>query len=133
MSASYVRDKTRTWCNEVSTATTVPFYDSINVEINPTDDVWFSVAFGADYNEGTFCDRGFMELGFVRVVVVAAPGTGDVEAISAMERIIPGLLGKVDPSGRLTYEGYEPLNEASGGSADADYRVEVVLNCRHTL
>ena len=133
MSASYVRSKTRTWAVEVSTASAVPFHETINTSINPTEDTWFTVSFTSEFNDGTFCDRGFMEQGFITITVVAAPGTGDTTAITAMEKIIPALMAKVDPSGRLAYESYEPLQENSSGSADRDYRLTVIINYRHVL
>ena len=133
MSASYVRSKTRQWVAEASTATTVPFYETINVATNPSVDTWFTVSFTSEFNEGTFCDRGFIEQGFITVTVVAAPGTGDADAVVAMEQLIPDLMAKVDASGRLAYESYEPIQESSAGSADRDYRMSVIINYMHTL
>ena len=133
MSASYVRSKTRQWAGEVSAASAVPFYETINTANNPTEDTWFTVSFTSEFNSGTFCDRGFIEQGFITVTVVAAPGTGDSDAVTAMEQIVPALMAKVDASGRLAYESYEPLQENSQGSADRDYRMTVIINYRHTL
>ena len=133
MSASYVRSKTRQWAGEVSAASTVPFYETINTAISPTENVWFTVSFTSEFNEGTFCDRGFIEQGFITITVAAAPGTGDSAAVTAMEQIVPALMAKVDASGRLAYESYEPLQENTQGSADRDYRMTVIINYRHTL
>ena len=133
MSASYVRSKTRQWAGEVSTASAVTFYETINTSISPTENVWFTVSFTSEFNEGTFCDRGFIEQGFITITVAAAPGTGDSAAVTAMEQIVPALMAKVDASGRLAYESYEPLQENSQGSADRDYRMTVIINYRHTL
>ena len=133
MSASYVRTKTREWCTEVSTALAIPFYDTINQEQAPTDNVWFTVEFFSEFHSGTFCNPGYIENGFVSIIVVAKPGRGDLEAIQAMEQIIPALDAKVDPTQRLVYTSYEPLDEFSGGTADKDYRVRVVINYNHSL
>ena len=133
MSASYVRSKTRQWAGEVSATSAVPFHETINTSTNPTEDTWFTVSFTSEFNEGTFCDRGFIEQGFITVTVVAAPGTGDGDAVTAMELIIPALMAKVDASGRLAYESYEPLQENTQGSADRDYRMTVIINYRHSL
>ena len=133
MSASYVRSKTRQWAAEVATASTVPFHDTINIDITPTDILWFTITFVSEFNEGTFCDRGFIEEGFITITVVSAAGEGDTTAIAAMEQIIPKLMEKVDPSGRLAYEAYEPIQESTLGSADRDYRVSAIINYRHTL
>ena len=50
-----------------------------------------------------------------------------------MEQLIPDLMAKVDASGRLAYESYEPIQESSAGSADRDYRMSVIINYMHTL
>ena len=133
MSASYVRTKTREWCNEVATALSIPFYDTINMEHIPTVNVWFTVGFTSEFHSGTFCNIGYIENGFMTVTVVARPGRGDIEAIQAMESIIPALDAKIDPTQRLVLTSYEPLDEASNGSADKDYRVRVLMNYTHSL
>ena len=133
MSASYVRTKTRDWCGEVAAATTIPFYDTINMEHIPTADVWFTVGFTSEFHEGTFCNTGYIENGFITVTVIARPGRGDLEAIQAMEQIIPALDAKIDPTQRLVLKNYEPIDEASNGSADKDYRIRVLMNYQHSL
>ena len=133
MSASYVRSKTRQWTAEVATATGVPFHETINTAGTPSDLVWWTVGFNAEFNDGTFCDRGFIETGFISVTIVAAPGEGDAAAVTAVEQIIPALMAKVDPSGRLAYESWEPIQESTQGSADRDYRLTSIINYRHTL
>lgn len=133
MSASYVRDKIRTWAATASTASLTAFHDTVNIEVKPAEDVWFSVGFGVDFNEGTFCTPGYIENGLITVVVFGRAGTGDIDSIKAMELIIPSFMAQVDPSGRLSLQSYEPIREASKGSADNYYRVEVAINYIHEL
>lgn len=131
MSSSSVRSKVRQWCGEVAAATSVPFYDTVNVNVMPSSDVWFTVAFVAEMHEGTYCAPNFIEMGFINVVIVARPGIGDSAAIAAVEAVIPALMAKSDS--KLTLINFEPLDEDSLGSADKDYRVSVAVNYRLSL
>ena len=133
MSASYVRTTMRKWCDEVATALSIPFYDTVNLEQMPSDNVWFTVSFVSEYHEGTFCNKEYLENGFITVTAVARPGRGDLEAIQALEQVVPALDAKIDPTGRLVLDSYEPIDEASNGSADKDYRVRVIMNYTHSL
>ena len=134
MSASYVRKTARQWANEVSALfVQYPYYDTINLEQDPPEDIWWSLEFISDFMEGTFCRPGYIERGIIVVTVMAAPGTGDADAITAMEDIVPQMMAKIDPTQRLVIERYEPLEEASGGSAGKHYRVSVALEYQHSL
>lgn len=133
MSASFVRTTFRTWATEVATATTLPFYDTINQSQNPTDAIWWTCEFTSELHEGTFCQRGYFETGFITVIVVSEPGIGDLQAIQAMEQIVPALDAKIDPTQRLVLESYDPLDEQTAGSADQSYRVRCNINYRHSL
>lgn len=128
MSASYVRNLFRQWCDEVAQVENVPFYDTINTRQRPTDQVWFTCEFVAEAHEGNFCDRQYREAGFAAVVFVARPGIGDMAALAAVETVIPALMLKEDPNGKLSLDSYDPLQDDSGGSADSDYRISVVVN-----
>lgn len=131
MSSSYVRSKIRQWCGEVATAAAVPFYDTVNVNVRPSDAVWFTVSFVAEMHEGTFCAPNFIEHGFINVVFIARPGIGDTAAIEAVEDVIPALMAKSDS--KLTLINFEPVDEDSLGSADKDYRMSVAVNYRLSL
>ncbi len=131
MSSSYVRTKVRTWCNEVAVATGIPFHDTVNVNVNPSEDVWFTVEFISESHEGIVGRPQFIENGFVNVVFVARPGIGDSACIAAVEDVIPALFAKTDT--QLVLNTYEPVSEDSQGSADKDYRMSVAVNYRLTL
>lgn len=133
MSASYVRTLIRQWCNEAATTTSIPFYDTINTNTKPPEKLWFTVEFTSEYHEGTFCKSGYIEEGFIRLVFVGHPGTGDQATIAAVETVVPEIDSKIDNTQRLVLTSYEPLNELTSGSADHSYRVGVVFNYRHTL
>ena len=105
----------------------------MNLEQDPQDDCWFTIDFFALSMDGVFCQKGYIERGFVYVDVFAAPGRGDLEAIQAMEIIIPEMFAKVDPTQRLVLESYDPLEEASGGSANRQYQVTVGIAYQHSL
>lgn len=131
MSSSYVRQKVRQWCGEVAAVTGVPFYDSVNVRINPTDAVWFTASFVAEMHEGVFGKPDFIETGFISVIFIARPGIGDSACLAAVEASIPLILEKFDS--KLSLINYEPVDEDSFGSADKDYRLAVSINYRLSL
>ena len=125
MSASYVRNLVRQWCGEAAASEGVPWHETINTRQNPSDPVWFTVEFVAESHEGNFCDRQYKEDGFISLVFIAKPGIGDGPALTAVEAVVPVMAAKVDPIGRLTLEGYDPVQEISGGGADSSYRMLV--------
>lgn len=131
MSSSYVRTKVRQWCSEVAAATSVPFYDTINVNVNPVNDVWFTVEFISESHEGVFGKALFVENGFISVTFVARPGIGDAACVAAVEAVIPALFEKTDS--KLTLNTYDPVSEDSDGTADKDYRMSVAVNYRLAL
>jgi hypothetical protein len=133
MSASYVRNKVEQWCQQASTLHSVPFYPTINLDVDPQDNVWFTVEFISLYHEGMLCKKEYMEQGVVRVVFIGQPGIGWTATISALELIIPELMGKIDPTQRLQFKDFEPITEESLGSAEPSYMVSVAINYQHNL
>ena len=133
MSSSYVRETFRTWAQETSALVGVQFYDTINVEQSPQDLTWWTAEFIAEFMDGTFCRPDYRETGFIRVIVNAQPGTGDLAAVQAMEGVVPLLMQKIDNTQRLVLERYEPIQEAFAGNADATYRVTVAIDYSHSL
>lgn len=135
MSASYVREKTREWAQAISAVVGNPqYYDTINIEQDPADALFWTMSYNAEFYEGeTFCGPGHIETGFIRVVVLAAPGTGDMAALLALEDIVPQMLAKVDPTQRLKITGFEPAYEESAGTAEKHYRIGAILNYKLDL
>lgn len=128
MSASGVRSQTRTWCREVAVTTGFPFIDTVNEQNRPKDEIWWSVEFEAINSEGTFCDTGYIENGFIRFVVFGLPGVGDLQAIQALEAIIIEVMKKKDATNKLSLTAYSPVNDYSAGSADNFYQVECSID-----
>ena len=133
MSASALRTQVETWCGEVAVTSRIPFHPTINTGDEVADDVWFTVEYGTDDFEGTFCEKGYLENGFIRVVVMAPAGNGWKPAVTAMETIIPLLYNKVDPMKKVVLERYEPLQEGTNGTADSDYMVSVIIDYVYSL
>lgn len=131
MSHSYVRSKIRQWCAEIATATGVPFHETVNTRVKPPEPVWFTVDFTAEFYDGTFCRPDFIEVGFVRVTCVSPPGAGDGQAVTAIEQIAQAFWAKHDA--KLAVSDFEPADEASLGTADANYRLSVILNYRLSM
>lgn len=132
MSTKYVRTLFRQWCNEVAVSESIPFYDTINIEQDPDEDVWFTVEFFAEDREGMYCDKAYQEYGSITVVVIAQPGTGDDGAITALEAIVPALWVKKDPNNMFWLEKWLPSFEDSAGSADREYRIGAIFQYRHS-
>ena len=135
MSSSYVRKLSKQWAQAISAVVGNPqFYDTVNMDQRPTDAAWWTMDYYAEFYDGdTFCGPGFIETGFIRVVVLGQPGTGDLAAVEALEAIIPQMLAQVDPTQRLKITTVEPANEQSSGTADSYYRVGGVLNYKLDL
>ncbi len=133
MSSSYVRTQFRAFAQITSAATTFQFYDMINVNVDPRDDVWWTAEYISESHEGTFCDRGYIERGFIRLVVFANAGLGDLPAIHALELIVPSMLAHIDPTRRLVLEKASPIQEDSGGSARKQYAVSVNIDYSHSM
>lgn len=125
MSTWFVRNSVRVWCNEVAAEVSVPFYDTINQEQNPSDAVWWTIDFLGLEREGTYCADVFQESGYVTVIVIARPGIGDQAAVQAIEQIIDAL--SVKKNDQLTLNFVEPFFEDTFGSADQSYRVGALL------
>lgn len=134
MSASYVRDKSRQWAQEISALAGNPqYYDTVNLEQNPSDAVWWTMGFNAEYYEGTFCAKNYIEAGFILLTVLARPGTGDAGCVAGLETIVPQMFAKVDPTQRLVIESYEPYQDASRATADSTFRLSALLNYKLSL
>ena len=126
MTALYVRNMVRDWAAAVAEA---PFYDTVNIDQNPAEPIWFTVQFFGQSNEGgTFCGDGYIERGAFDVVFNAPPGTGDVPVLTVMEPAVAALLANLDPAHKLTIQSYDPIEEMSAGSADKTYRMVIGVN-----
>ena len=128
MSASFVRQKTEEWCGDISQLLGIPFYKTVNIEVNPSDPVWFTVDYISLFHEGLLCKRGYLERGIVRVVFAGEPGKGWEDTINAVEQVVPLLSDKLDPTRRFSWDSYEPIVEETDGSVNSGYMVSVAFN-----
>lgn len=119
MSSRYVRTKVRDWLNQGS----IPFYDTVNNEVDPSDAIWSSV-------DWTFSNRtiddycgGAIEEGTFSIAFFGRPGIGDDTLIQAAEAEIALLMGRVDTSGKLVLIDFDPPSD----SREAEHYVVEVL------
>jgi hypothetical protein len=128
MSALGVRKLSRAWARQVSPVD-APFYDTVNTETNPTDDVWWTIEFFTSTHNGeTFCRGGYIEGGQLDLVFCGRAGIGDEALLTAAEAVVAAFTQKIDPDARLVLENYEPIAEVLGGDADLWYRIACTVN-----
>lgn len=133
MTALYGRLRMREWSEEAALSTGISFHDTVNVRVSAQEDVWFTLRFTALAMEGTFCRPGYVEEGYIDLIVVSKPGIGDIPALEAMEQLLPAVFDQVDPTQRFALTSYEPIIEESEGSADSTYRISLQFNYRLSL
>ena len=122
MSALYVRQTIREWLARPEFA--VPFYDTVNTDQNPTDDVWATAAFDASFRERlTFCESSWVEEGDVNVTYTGLPGIGDAVVLAAAEADMLTLMSIRDPNDKVRLTAVDPPREASAGSTNQGYQV----------
>ena len=129
MSSLYVRQKVREWA-ELS-AVGLPYYDTINVEENPTDNIWFTAEFEPEYTEKqTFCGE-LAEEGLINFVFESAAGVGDETLLAAAQSAVKKILEQNDPSQDLVLVMDYAPDEYTGGTADTGYRISISVEYYH--
>lgn len=128
MSSLYVRNKIRQWAALCAT----PFYDTINLEQNPSDPVWFTAEFEVENSEMvTYC-KDELEEGVVDLVFCGSAGSGDAAVLTAAEADAKVFLAQSDVTGKLVIRRAMPPEEFSAGTGDNWYRVVIGLEYKHT-
>lgn len=103
MSSAYVRTTVKNWLSGQS----IPFYNTVNEEVNPADDIWMTVDWGfAPRQVETYC-RESVEAGNFNLVLLGRPGVGDDILIAAAETQAAVLLSRIDTSGKLVLLDYD--------------------------
>jgi hypothetical protein len=126
MSALYVRQTVREWLGKAEID--VPFYDTINRDQTPTDDIWATASFDATFRERlTFCNSSWQEEGDVNVVYTGLPGIGDAVVLAAAEKDMQTLMSIRDPNDKLRLTAVDPPREASAGSTNQGYQVSYLV------
>ena len=124
MSALYVRGMVKGWLGDASLD--VPFYDTINLEQNPSDTNWVTAEFESTLRDKiSFCE--WREEGEVLLIYTGAAGVGDGDLLKAVEKDIKTFMAFRDLTRQLTITGVQAISEYSGGSANAGYQVEVTI------
>jgi hypothetical protein len=123
MSSLYVRNLVRTWL----AATPVPFYDTVNLEQNPTDPVWKTVDWGFPSRErDTFCGQ-YQESGAIGIAYFGQPGKGDSDLLVQAEADITALMAQLDPTAALVLEDRgAPFDFRQGNVYVVEFQVEYV-------
>ena len=81
MSSSYVRTLFRSWLGDSNIQS--PYYDTINMEQNPSEDTWVTAEFDVTFREKkTFCEGSWEEEGEVSLMFNGRAGVGDGELLS---------------------------------------------------
>ena len=78
----------------------VPFYDTENVVVKPTERTWVTV----EWMQGTTARMDFCtmrENGFINVVFIGRAGVGDTELLTAGEAAMDLLMANIDVTGLL--------------------------------
>ena len=126
MSALYVRQTVREWLARPEF--TVPFYDTVNKEQNPSDEVWATASFDASFRERlTFCENSWIEEGDINVVYTGLPGVGDAVVLAAAEADMVTLMSIRDPNDKVRLTAVDPPREASAGSVNQGYQISYLV------
>ena len=97
MSSRAVRQLVRGWMPALST----PYYDTINQEQNPTNDVWVTVEFNSfGMTKETFCET-WVEEGDITLTFFGKPGIGDDAILAQAEADAALFYGFIDPAGKV--------------------------------
>ena len=130
MSSLVVRQLFEAWLQDAAMA--VPYYPTVNMVQDPTDDIWCTAEFGSTYRDTlTFCDGAKIEDGEVELVYFGPPGEGDSAILTAMEADLAVLMQQTDPSGRLVLLNRSAPFEYSGGTADQQYAVSCFVEYQY--
>ncbi len=110
MSNSYVRNMFRSWLN----ALPEPYYDTVNLDQSPPDDLWVTavfISYGVDFIDT--CGQQ-EETGEVQVIWLGKPGVGDAALLAAVEAGTQALLAREDPAGKLIVTGRTAASDYAG-------------------
>jgi basic membrane lipoprotein Med (substrate-binding protein (PBP1-ABC) superfamily) len=118
MSSAYVRSFARGLMPKLSTQ----FYETVNEEVTPSDQLWMTLSFDAYSKElNTYC-RSTTEYGVINLVYFSDPGLGDSAALTALEADAAVFYSQSDSSGRLVFTNCSAPEEVSNGR---DYVVSI--------
>ncbi len=127
MSSLYVRNMVRGWAAGSAT----PFYDTVNREHDPKDQVWFTIEFEVEQSSrDTYCGDE-SESGVIDLVFCGQPGLGDGAVLAAAEAEGKRLLLLSDATSQLCLVRAMPPEEFSAGDGDRWYRAIVGIEYQY--
>lgn len=131
MSSLYVRSLVRSWLSNSSID--APYYDTVNFEVNPQEDIWVTADFETTFRERlTFCENHWKEEGEVLLVFTGSPGIGDGQLLAVAEKDVKTLLAFRDPTRQMLVTGVGGVAEYSAGSANMGYQIEYTIEYEYT-
>lgn len=99
MSSRAVRRLAREWASTLD----VPYVDTINFEVNPIHDIWFTIEFAAyGMDKLSYCNT-WQEVGSIQLDFLGVAGVGDDALLEAAELAARKFFESVDKSGRMTF------------------------------
>jgi hypothetical protein len=126
MSSQYVRTTFRSWLQDAQIQT--PYYDTINLEQNPSEETWVTASFDVTLREKkTFCEGSWEEEGEVSLIFNGMAGVGDGTLLAIVELDIKTLLSFRDATGQLTITGASGVQEFSSGNVNSGYQIEYII------
>jgi len=123
MAWSSVRTLIEGWLN----ASTVKFYNTVNEEAEPAEDLWMTVLYGfSNSSILSFCRSRLEENNFT-VVLYGNPGLGWKPVITAAEQVKDHIMAQSDPAGKVQVLDYTAPVEFTAGDGSPWYGVEMVF------
>lgn len=99
MSSRAVRTLARQWASEVD----VPYIDTINYEVSPDHDIWFTLEFASyGMDKMSYCNN-WQEVGSIQLDFFGVAGVGDDTLLAAAEPAARQFFLNQDPQGKLTF------------------------------
>ena len=99
MSSMYVRDMVRSWATNAGALLGLPFFDTVNREVDPQEPAWLTVQFlGGNNEQSTYCRQ--LERGTFDLMFFTRGGAGDA-SLSDAEATVAEFMTNTDPSGLL--------------------------------
>lgn len=129
MSTRAVRTLARQWASELS----VPYVDTINLEVNPEFDIWFTIEFSAyGMDKLSFCDS-WQEVGSIQLDFLGLAGVGDDALLAAAEPAVRAFFQKRDPTGLLVFSGISAPDDFTPTGGTPKFGVSFVISYSYQI
>jgi hypothetical protein len=99
MSTRAVRTLSRQW----ATGQAVPYVDTVNFEVNPANDIWFTLEFSAyGMDKLSYCNA-WQEVGTIQLDFFGIAGVGDDALLEAAEPVARKFFESAEQDSRMTF------------------------------